>query len=120
MADTPEQIAKSIKKYLLIGGLLLVFTVITYYMAYIELTGPDGSQANNIIFGLIVATFKALLVALIFMHLNHERKIIYKVLVFTFAFVIGMFVLMILCHENPLVMHTFEQSKAAIKAVTYH
>jgi caa(3)-type oxidase subunit IV len=120
MADTPEQIQKSIKKYLAIGLLLIVFTVITYFMSYIELTGPDGGQTNNIVFGMIVATFKALLVALIFMHLNHERKMIYNFLVFTFVFVLGLFVLTVLCHDNPLVMEAFEQSKAAIKAVTYH
>ncbi len=120
MADTPEQIAKHVKKYLFIGALLIVFTFITVGMSYVELAGPDGGQTNNILFGMAVATFKALLVALIFMHLNHERKIIYKFLVFTFAFVLGMFVLFILCHDNPLVMDAFERSKSALEHAHYH
>ena len=120
MSETPEQISKHIKKYLFIGALLIVFTFITVGMSYVELTGANGSQTNNILFGMAVATFKALLVALIFMHLNHERKIIYKFLVFTFSFVLGMFVLFILCHDNPLVMDTFEKSKMALQTAHYH
>ncbi len=38
---------------------------------------------------LLVASVKASLVALIFMHLNHEKGLIYKMLVFTFFFASG-------------------------------
>jgi hypothetical protein len=51
------------------------------------------THSLNILVGMIVATFKASLVALIFMHLNHERSVIYKVLVFTVVWFLVLFVL---------------------------
>ena len=40
---------------------------------------------------MLVATFKAGLVAYIFMHLAAEKKLIYRILVFTGFFVLGLF-----------------------------
>jgi caa(3)-type oxidase subunit IV len=103
MADSPEEIQKSIKKYLVIGALLIVFTVITVALSYVELP----THGMNILVGMIVATFKASLVALIFMHLNHERSVIYKVLAFTAAFAIVLFVLFYMTGNDPLVFDDF-------------
>jgi cytochrome c oxidase subunit IV len=52
---------------------------------------------------MILATIKATLVALIFMHLNHERSLIYKILLFTVVLVVVLFALFIFSHEDPLV-----------------
>ncbi len=103
MADSPEEIQKSVKKYLWIGALLIVFTVITVGLSYVELP----THGLNILVGMIVATFKASLVALIFMHLNHESSLIYKILAFTAAFVLALFILFILAHSDPLVFKDF-------------
>lgn len=103
MADTPEQIQKSIKKYLLIGATLIVFTIITVALSYVELP----THGLNILVGMIVAAFKASLVALIFMHLNHESSLIYKVLAFTCTFALALFVLTIFSVSNPLVFDGF-------------
>jgi caa(3)-type oxidase subunit IV len=103
MADNLEEIQKSIKKYIIIGSLLIVFTIITVGLSYVELP----THGMNIMVGMIVATFKAGLVALIFMHLNHERPIIYKVLAFTLVFVIVLFALFIFCAADPLVFEGF-------------
>jgi caa(3)-type oxidase subunit IV len=107
MSDSadPAELQKHVKKYLFIGALLLVGTVITVALAFVEL--PTHSM--NIILGMIVATIKASLVALIFMHLNHERPIIYKFLAFTTAFCIVLFVLFIFSNSDPLVDHNFEK-----------
>jgi caa(3)-type oxidase subunit IV len=98
MADNLEEIQKSIKKYLIIGFILIVFSALTVALSYWELP----THSLNILVGMIVATFKAALVALIFMHLNHERALIYKILAFTVAFAVVLFALFIFAHEDPL------------------
>ncbi|MBE2284181.1 MAG: cytochrome C oxidase subunit IV family protein [Prosthecobacter sp.] len=103
MADNVEEIQKSIKKYLWIGLILMVFTAITVWLSTVELP----THGLNILVGMIVATFKAGLVALIFMHLNHERPIIYKVLAFTAVFAIVLFVLFYFSKQDPLVFEGF-------------
>jgi len=103
MADSPEAIYQAIKKIKIIGWVLAVFTVITVGLSYWELP----SHSWNIIVGMIVATFKAALVALIFMHLNHEAKLIYKILAFTVAFVLALFLLFYFSNIDPLVFKDF-------------
>lgn len=103
MADNVEEIQKSIKKYLWIGAILMIFTGITVWLSTVELP----THGMNILVGMIVATFKAALVALIFMHLNHERAVIYKVLVFTVVLAIALFVLFYFSKLDPLVFEGF-------------
>ena len=82
MADTPEAIQKAKKLYLLIGMALFVFTVVTVAVATVPWLdfGDHGFDSKDAVIGLLIASFKATLVASIFMHLNHERKTIYLVL----------------------------------------
>ena len=110
MAENIEEIQKSIKKYMVIGATLIIFTIITVALSYVELP----THGLNILVGMIVATFKASLVALIFMHLNHERSVIYKVLAFTTVFAVVLFILFHLSHGDPLVDPGFDAS--SIKA----
>ncbi len=56
------------KIYAVIGSTLLIFTGITVYAAYVDL-GP-----LNIVVALVIATFKATLVVLYFMHLRYSPK----------------------------------------------
>jgi cytochrome c oxidase subunit IV len=79
--DSPEAIRASIKKYLMVGGVLYVLTVVTYLVSFIDLAiGP------TIALGLAVATTKASLVALFFMHLIDEKRLIYYTLALTALF----------------------------------
>lgn len=103
MADNLEEIQKSIKKYLIIGVTLIVFTGITVWLSYVELP----THGLNILVGMIVAAFKASLVALIFMHLNHERSVIYKVLFFTAILAVALFILFYFSKIDPLVFEGF-------------
>ncbi|WP_395738096.1 cytochrome C oxidase subunit IV family protein [Prosthecobacter sp.] len=98
MADNIEELQKSIKKYLIIGGILILASAATVGLSYYEMP----THSLNILAGMILATIKAALVALIFMHLNHERALIYKILAFTVAFAIALFALFIFSHEDPL------------------
>jgi caa(3)-type oxidase subunit IV len=103
MADTPEEIQKSIKKYWIIGGILIVATIFTVLLSYVEMP----THGLNILVGLIVAAIKVSLVGLIFMHLKNERSLIYKVLAFTLVFVLALFLLTYWSHEDPLVWSGF-------------
>lgn len=102
MADSPEEIAKHKKAYLIVGALLLIFTVITWAVAVFTEVGEPGITAGDVAVGLAIATFKSTLVALIFMHLNHEKGLIYKFLAFTCAFALGMVVLMVYSLLDPI------------------
>jgi caa(3)-type oxidase subunit IV len=103
MADSPEEIQKSIKWYFAIGLGLIVATVITVLLSYVEMP----THGLNILVGLIVAAIKVTFVGLYFMHLKSERALIYKVLAFTAVFVTALFLLFYLTHEDPLVWSGF-------------
>jgi caa(3)-type oxidase subunit IV len=94
----PLDFAKTIRTYLKVGFILILFTGITWGVAFIDF----GSHALNLGIGLAIATFKVSLVSLIFMHLNHERGLIYKVLLFTVIFSAAMMFLMVLAYLDPI------------------
>lgn len=98
MADSPEELKKHLKLYTFVGIALLFFTVITVAVTYIDF----GSTFVNVTIGLAIATFKASLVAVIFMHLNHEKAMIYRILIFTFFFAGGGMVLFLLALLDPI------------------
>lgn len=80
-----DDIRSHVKTYYMIFGALMVLTIITVGVSYLELSTPMA-----ITVALIVATIKGSLVALYFMHLLHERKVIYWVLALTVIFFIFM------------------------------
>lgn len=84
-----HDIAKHVRTYLIIGAFLLVGTVITVLAAEIDF----GNHYLNIGIGLAIATVKAGLVALFFMHLISEKTAIYMFLSVTVFFVLGLVVL---------------------------
>jgi cytochrome c oxidase subunit 4 len=78
-----DDIRSHIKTYYMIFGALMVLTMITVGVSYVELSTPLA-----ITVALIVAGIKGSLVAMYFMHLLHERKVIYWVLLLTIVFFI--------------------------------
>ena len=78
----PAAIKKSIRTYGFVGGMLLIFTVLTVAVNQIHLS----SVALAITVALIIACMKGSMVAAIFMHLAHEKKWIYGALVLTVVF----------------------------------
>jgi caa(3)-type oxidase subunit IV len=109
MSDSPEEIQKHVKTYMKVGILLIVMTVVTVLLSFVDF----GSHSNNMLIGMAVAAFKSTFVGLIFMHLNHERPLIYKFLVFATVFVSVMFILFTLTHDDGLHMPGFEAHKSA-------
>jgi caa(3)-type oxidase subunit IV len=94
-----HNVQKHVRAYLMVGATLLAFTGITVALSYVNF----GTQKANIAVALLVATFKAGLVAAIFMHLAAEKRLIYRVLIFTGFFVFAMFWLIYLAWYNPVV-----------------
>lgn len=101
MATTPEEIASHKKAYTAVGLALIVLTFVTVGFGYWHPFGPVLSW-KDIVLGLVIASVKSSLVALIFMHLNHERGLIYKVLLFTFLFFLGLMVLTLFALLDPV------------------
>ena len=86
MHSDPAQMKQNIRKYVMIGAALYVFTVITVAINQVHLAVPFAVTV-----ALIVATIKGSMVASVFMHLSHEKKWIYGSLILT---VIGFIILM--------------------------
>ena len=94
-----HNVQKHVRGYLMVGATLLAFTGITVALSYVNF----GTQKANVAVALLVATFKAGLVAAIFMHLAAEKRLIYRVLIFTGLFVFALFWLTYLAWYNPVV-----------------
>ena len=94
MSDHSD-VSKHIRGYLIVGGTLLLGTILTVLASYLDL-----GHHWNIILALVIATVKASLVVLFFMHLISERQMIYIVLVFTVVFFTGLMYLT-LWSTNP-------------------
>jgi len=109
MSDSPEDIQKHVKTYLGIGATLILFTIITVILSFVDF----GSHSTNMFVGMAVAAFKSSLVCLVFMHLNHERPVIYKILLFAVVFVGVMFILFSMTQGDGLRMPHFEAPAAA-------
>jgi cytochrome c oxidase subunit 4 len=86
-AHASDDISKHVKTYFMVFGALMVLTVVTVSVSYLHLPTHEA-----IVVALLIATIKGSMVAMFFMHLNHERRIIYWVLMLTVVF---FFVLML-------------------------
>ena len=85
-AHDAHDINKTIKKYMIVFGSLLVGTALTVTMYFVYLP----SVAVTVAVALFIASIKAFLVAGYFMHLIDERKMIYGILASTVFFFIGL------------------------------
>ena len=87
MHSDQEAIKKSIRSYMVVGALLLVFTGVTVAANSFHLAVPAA-----ITLALIIASIKGTMVASVFMHLSHEKKWIYGSLLLTaFFFIVLLF-----------------------------
>lgn len=104
MADSAEDVRKSIRTYLFVGAVLFVGTVLTVLVATVPAldVGHHGFDVWDAILGLAIATTKASLVAAIFMHLNHEKKAVYWIFGSGLVFVVALFALTALAKYDPI------------------
>ena len=76
-----------VKSYLAVFGALLVLTVSTVAVSYLQLpTTP------TVVLGLLIASAKATLVVLFFMHLKGEKPMVLWPLALTMFLLVAMFV----------------------------
>ena len=68
------------KKYITVWALLLLLTLVTLLMSYVRL------GVFNAVVALLIASVKASLVALFFMHLKDERELVWGFALFPLAF----------------------------------
>jgi caa(3)-type oxidase subunit IV len=108
-----DAIRRSLRLYALVGLLLFCGTAATVAVATIPAldVGTHGFGRADMWLGLMIATFKALLVAAIFMHLNHERRLIYWLIGLAFVHCVGMIAFTMLAETDSIRDPYFFQSE---------
>ena len=83
--DHAADIDAHIRRYLMVFGALMVLTIVTVGVYYLDL-----SVGASIALALLIASVKASLVACFFMHLVSEKKLIYLLLAVTVSFFLAL------------------------------
>ena len=94
-SDHAADIDKHVRVYITVFVALMVLTVITVAVSYLDLSTPMAVTV-----ALVVATIKGALVACYFMHLISEKKLIYGVLALTVVFFVVLLALPVLTQRN--------------------
>lgn len=81
MHSDQAEVKKSVRSYMTVFVMLLVFTVLTVTASRFHLAVPVA-----ITLALVIAAMKGSMVASVFMHLSHEKRAIYGALLLTFLF----------------------------------
>jgi cytochrome c oxidase subunit 4 len=93
MHSDPAEVKKSVRSYLTVFVMLMVFTVITVAVSSLHFAVPLA-----IAVALIIAIMKGSMVAGVFMHLTHERWAIYGTLLLTLLFFVVLLFLPVLAY----------------------
>jgi cytochrome c oxidase subunit IV len=99
-SDHAVDIDKHVRVYITVFVALMVLTIITVAVSYLDLAVPFAVTV-----ALFVATVKGALVAGYFMHLVSEKKLIYAVLALTVAFFVALLALPVVTHSNGFWIH---------------
>jgi len=95
MHADPAEVKKSVRSYITVFVMLMVFTVITVAAASFHFAVPLA-----ITIALVIATMKGSMVAGVFMHLSHEKQLIYGALLLTFMFFVMLLFLPVLAYMD--------------------
>src|SRR5438128_8724089 len=93
MQSDPAEVKKSVRTYMTVFVMLMVFTVITVAASRFHFAVPVA-----ITIALVIATMKGSMVAGVFMHLSHEKQAIYGALLLTVLFFIVLMFLPVLSY----------------------
>jgi cytochrome c oxidase subunit 4 len=80
-----HDVARQVRGYLMVFGALLVLTLVTVGVSYLDLP-----EVETVVVALIIATAKASLVAMFFMHLKGERPWVTWTLALTAFLFVGL------------------------------
>jgi cytochrome c oxidase subunit IV len=97
MHSDPAEIQKSVRSYMTVFVLLMVFTVITVAVSRLAFAVPIA-----ITVALVIAATKGAMVAGVFMHLRDERRWIYGMLLLTVVFFVVLLFLPVLTSLDGL------------------
>lgn len=97
MHSDPEAVRKSVRTYMMVGVMLLIFTGITVAANRLHFAVPIA-----ITVALIIAAMKGSMVAGVFMHLSHEKQWIYGALLLTVVFFVALLFLPVLTVADGL------------------
>ena len=107
-AHDPAEIDKHVRTYVMVFATLLVLTAVTVAVSYLHL---EVHQAIAV--ALVIATFKASLVALFFMHLISERQVILWILALTGAFAVVLLVVPAVTNHDHIISSNMPAGFAA-------
>ena len=99
MSSESADIQKSVRGYLTVFAMLMIFTVITVTASRFHLAVPVA-----ITVALVIAAMKGSMVAAVFMHLSHEKRWVYGTLLLTAGFFIVLLLLPLLTSLDSLVV----------------
>ena len=99
-SDHAVDIDKHVRIYISVFVALMILTVITVAISYLDLPVPVAVTV-----ALVVATIKGSLVACYFMHLISEKKLIYAVLALTAVFFLALLALPVFTVHNGYWIH---------------
>ena len=97
MHSDQEAVRKSVRTYMTVFGMLMVFTIVTVAVSRIHFAVPVA-----ISIAMIIAAMKASMVAGVFMHLSHERQAIYGTLILTALFFLVLMLVPIFTDMNHI------------------
>ena len=97
MQSDPAEIRKSVRSYLTVFAMLMIFTVITVAASRFQLAVPVA-----IAVALTIAAMKGSMVGAVFMHLSHEKRWVYGTLLLTAVFFLGLLLLPLLTSLDGL------------------
>ena len=81
MHSDVDAVRKSVRTYMTVFAMLMIFTIITVAVASFNFSVPLA-----IAIALVIAGMKGAMVAGVFMHLSHEKQAIYGTLLLTVVF----------------------------------
>lgn len=81
MHSDSAAVQKSVRSYITVFVMLMIFTVVTVAASRFHLAVPIA-----IAIALVIAATKGSMVGAVFMHLSHEKQAIYGTIVLTFLF----------------------------------
>ncbi len=103
-------VAAQVRGYLMVFGTLLVLTLITVGVSYLDLP-----EFETVIVALAIATVKASLVAMFFMHLKGERPMVMWPLALTAFLFVGLLASVLYSESDHLFGARFQDAFHSIR-----
>ena len=105
-----QDVAKQVRGYLMVFGTLLVLTLVTVGVSYLNLP-----EVENVVVALAIATFKASLVAMFFMHLKGEKPMVTWPLALTAFLFVGLLASLLFSEADHLFGARFQDAFHSIR-----